>query len=215
VNGQGDFHFARWNRRLDLAVLSSSEPTTQGFEDAFGAAVDRVCAWTGQSWQLQDRDKPPNLVFVFVQRWADLATLSMDHFGPLAIPRLIDQMTTTGATQFRTFTYGEDGSIASAIGFYNMSSRIKDYPMQRIALAQTLLTHANFSLGALKAPIVEFDGIAWNPTRDIRLVLQAAYGADVPVSMRGEAGANQFCKAYSRFAGLTASGTEASPKAAP
>jgi hypothetical protein len=193
------FHFARWNRPLELAVHSTSPAAPGTLERAFGAALDRVCAWSGLSWQKHDGTRAPNLVLLFVNRWAELATLSMDIFGPLAIPRLIDRMTTTGATQFRTFSYATDGSIASAFGFYNMSSRIRDYPAERIALAQTLLTHANFSLGALQAPVVEFDGATWNPSRDVRLILQAAYAADMPASLHDEAGADHLYRSYSRL----------------
>ena len=172
---------------------------TKGFESGFGSALDRVCAWSGRSWQMQTGSRPPNLVFVFVQKWVDLATLSMDTFGPLAIPGLIDQMTSTGATQFRTFSYGEDGSLASAFGFYNMSSRLREYPTERITLAQSILTHANFGPGALKAPIVALEGTEWNPSNDVGQVLQAAYADETPVFLHGEDGADWL---YGSYAGL-------------
>ena len=196
LQGPGAFHFARWNRPLELAILAPSEATTRSYESSFGAALDRVCTWSGQSWRMQSGARPPNLVFVFVQKWVDLATLSMDLFGPLAIPNLINKMTESGATQFRTFSYGEDGSLASAFGFYNMSSRLRDYPTERIALAQSLLTHANFGPGALKAPIVTLEGVRWSPSDDFRQVLQAAYSIDTPASLRGDDGASHLYRSY-------------------
>jgi hypothetical protein len=196
VQSREDFHFARWNRPLDLAVHSRSPSVPGTLEGSFGAALDRVCAWSGQSWRKHDATRSPNLLFVFLNNWADLATLSMDLVGPLAIPRLVDRMTKAGATQLRTFSYAPDGSIASAFGFYNMSSRIGDYPVERIALAQTLLTHANFSHGALQSPVVEFDGTAWNSSENLRLILRAAYAADMPVVLRGDDGADQLYRSY-------------------
>jgi hypothetical protein len=183
--------------------VSLSDAMPQGFTGAVGVALDRVCSWSGQSWQVQNAANRPNLVFVFMQKWDELSNLAMDFGGPLAIQRLIGGLTAGNLTQFRRFSYAEDGSLASAIGFYNMDSRLRDYPAERLALAQALLTHANFAPGALNAPVVEFDGAAWNPSQKITQILQTAYADETPVALHGEDGASRLYDCYARLARAT------------
>ena len=173
------YHFARWGRPIAPIVFGVDDDSLNVMKDAMA----RTVAVTGGVLAETDPELGANFMWFFVRSWDELLGVpNLDQLIP-NMAALVEKLTEEGASQYRSFTFDEDGAIKFCVTFFNMSGPIADTPIQVLVTGETVQCLALWSKSAFDAEspigLLEENGLCVVKP-DYASLIRAAYDPVMP-----------------------------------
>lgn len=185
TRSDGEFLFARWQRPIAPVIFGVDDATLPVLK----GGIEAVVTLAGHTMSETDPELGTNLMMFFVAEWDELREIpDLDRLVP-GIGGILDQLTATGANQYRVFRFEENGAIRAAFAFIRIDEHMRDVPAQTLALSQAVQLALLWSDEAFQGSpplLIGQDGdVLLKP--EIGALIRAAYDPAIPVMDRDPA----------------------------
>jgi len=128
----GSYRFSRWGRPIAPVVFGVDDETLGHLKDAMGT----VLGVADMGFVETDPELGANLMMFFCQDWDELDMVpNLDKLLP-DFDILKGSLKRTGATQYRTFSFDENGAIKVCIVLLRYDEHMAETPVQTLGVGQ-------------------------------------------------------------------------------
>lgn len=134
TDSKGKFRFARWGRDIAPVVFGIDDESLTHLKDGIAATV----GISGRTLAETDPELGANFLIFFCSEWDEIAQVpNLDQLLP-DFKALIASLKKADATQYRSFTFDDDGAIQMCVLLLRMDKAMSETPIQTLAVAQTV-----------------------------------------------------------------------------
>ncbi len=182
----GGYRFSRWGRPIAPIIFGTDDVTLGHLKDAIAATIKDA----GHEMVEVDPELGSNLLIFFCQEWEELDMVpNLDQMLP-DLDILKNSLNRTGANQYRTFSFDENGAIKFCILLLKYDDFMAETPIQTLACGQVTQCLLLWGDHAFK----DESPIAIVPTNGMCVikppftaVIRGAYDATMPPSATDDA----------------------------
>ncbi len=128
----GTYRFSRWGRPISPVVFGVNDETLDHLKDA----MKTVVGVGNMNFAETDPELGANLLVFFCQEWDEIESIpNLDQLIP-DFNILMMSLKRTGANQYRTFNFDEDGAIKLCIALHRYDEYMAETPIQTIGVGQ-------------------------------------------------------------------------------
>ncbi len=182
---RGQFLFARWAKPIAPAIFGVDEESAATMRQGF----ERAAKTAGLELADEDPEIGANVLVFFCERWPDLAKVPhLDRLIP-DLSKLLTLLAVTDANQYRVFQFSETEGVKLAVVMLRVDADLASLPPPALALGQATQTLLVWSDAAFEddSPVTVGRHGRGLLKRWHQRLIEAAYGADVPVFSRDPA----------------------------
>lgn len=179
--GGETYKFARWGRPIAPVVFGVTDETLKGLK----SAIATVLGIANQTMAETDPELGSNLILFFVSEWDEVLGIpDLDRLVTGMSDRL-ETLKSTGANQYRAFTFDKDGAIRFCAVFVRMDESQQAASVQTIGTQQMVQSILLWADGAFAAEspvaIIEANDLCIVKPSYAALI-RAAYDANMPAA---------------------------------
>lgn len=128
----GNYRFSRWGRQIAPVVFGVDDDTLDHLKDAMKSVVGIANMTLAET----DPELGANLMVFFCQDWDELTTVpNLDQLIP-DFNILVGSLKRSGANQYRTFSFDENGAIRICIVLLRYDENMADTTVQSLGVGQ-------------------------------------------------------------------------------